>query len=395
MRIACLLIDHLPVKTEFSREPRLRGRPVIVVRAGGSPRQAVVLDASPEAKGVANGMPLQQALSESPHAVLVEPDPVAYRAAFDAVLDTIEALGADVEERDQGHAYVRLDGLELLFGGADAVATALLRAVPEHLAPRVGIGPGRSVAEAAAHQAAEGSVFQAPGDVEAFLAPLPVELLPVPWATISRLKGFGLHTLGQVRALGVGSLQAQFGREGARMADLVHGVDRQPFVPRVRQETITAAIAFASPLATISAITTAADSLLGRVFALSPMQGRFARACTLEGAVFRAPVWSRRMVFREPIAGRAQAFPLLRHSLEGHPPPGPLEDLRLTLSGLTGEAGRQESLFADVRRQQNLEEALRQLRERLGTLPPIYHMREVEPWSRLPERRQALVPYAP
>ena len=36
-----------------------------------------------------------------------------------------------------------------------------------------------------------------------------------------------------------------------------------------------------------------------------------------------------------------------------------------------------------------------QLKARLRVQPPIYQVREVEPWSRLPERRQALVPYVP
>ena len=101
------------------------------------------------------------------------------------------------------------------------------------------------------------------------------------------------------------------------------------------------------------------------------------------------------MVFREPVGDPQAAAALVKHTLEGHPPTGPLEELRLTLSGLTGEAGRQESLFGDVRRQENLMEALRQLRARLGSQPPIYQIHEVEPWSRLPERRQALVPFAP
>jgi DNA polymerase-4/protein ImuB len=163
----------------------------------------------------------------------------------------------------------------------------------------------------------------------------------------------------------------------------------------VQQEVVTAEMDFGTPLGTVEAISTAVDNLLVRVFAMPAMLGRFARVCTLEGAVPRAPRWYRRMVFREPIGSRSHAFPQVRHTLEGHPPPGALEDLRLTLSSITGEAGRQESLFADVRRSQNLEEAMRQLRERLGTQPPIYHVREVEPWSRLPERRQALVPFAP
>jgi DNA polymerase-4/protein ImuB len=101
------------------------------------------------------------------------------------------------------------------------------------------------------------------------------------------------------------------------------------------------------------------------------------------------------MVFKEALGDRAKAFAVVRQALENAPPPGAIEDLRLTLSSITGEGGRQESLFRDVRRQENLREALRQLHERLGEQPPIYHIREVEPWSRLPERRQALVPFAP
>jgi len=125
------------------------------------------------------------------------------------------------------------------------------------------------------------------------------------------------------------------------------------------------------------------------------MRGRFARICTLEGAVFRAPAWHKRIVFRQPMGDPHKATGLIRHTLEGHPPPGPLEELRLSLSGLTGDAGRQESLFNEVRQQENLKEMLHQLRARLGMQTPLYQVREVEPWSRLPERRQALVPYAP
>ena len=390
---ACVLIDHLPVKAEVQRQPSLRGRPLVVAKSSGS--QCVVLDASPEAAGVAAGMPLSEALSACAGATLVEPDPVHYRAVFDAVLAAIESLSADVQEEGLGQADVRLTGLELLFGGIEPLAEALLRTVPAHLAPRVGVGSSRFVASVAAAQAEEGSIRHAPDPAAAFLAPLPVDVLPVPWATLERLKRFGLRTLGQIATLPAGSVQAQFGREGTRMWELANGTDRRPFVRRVIQETVTAGIDFVVPLGTVEAIVTAADSLLGRVFAAPSMRGRFARACVLGGGVLNGPRWSKRMVFRAPIGSREHAFPLVRTTLEGRPPPGPLEDLRLTLASITGEGGRQESLFLDVRRRQNLEEAVRQLRERLGVQPPIYHVREVEPWSRMPERRQALVPFAP
>ncbi|GIT45112.1 MAG: hypothetical protein Ct9H300mP11_30480 [Chloroflexota bacterium] len=38
---------------------------------------------------------------------------------------------------------------------------------------------------------------------------------------------------------------------------------------------------------------------------------------------------------------------------------------------------------------------MRQLEALLDGKPPIYQLKEIEPWSRIPERRQALVPFDP
>ena len=393
MKVACLSIRHLPFKTELHRSPHLRGRPAIVANANGSRR--VVLDASPEATGVLPGMPLDQALSRCKNAVLLEADLSLYQRGWERVLEALEQRSPDVEDAEPGLAYVRLDGLELMYGGDARLVTALLNAVPDRLEPRIGVAEGKFPAYVAAGLGGPGGATKVPEDVRAFLSPLSVDLLPVSWEVRARLHDFGLHTLGQAAALHVGPLQAQFGPTGRTVWELANGIDARPLLPRRREETVTEALTFPAPIIALEAIVTAADTLLARGFGRREMQGRFARVCTLEGAVFRAPTWQRRMVFREPLADRRRAVTLVKHTLEGRPPHGPLEDLRVTLAGLTGEAGRQESLFHDVRRRENLREALRQLQARLGKQPPIYQVREVEPWSRLPERRQALVPYAP
>ena len=86
---------------------------------------------------------------------------------------------------------------------------------------------------------------------------------------------------------------------------------------------------------------------------------------------------------------------MLRCTLEAALPSRPVEEMEVTLSGLTGETGKQEGLFvAKGRRRAQLEEALRQLKARFGQ-SPVYHVVEVEPWSRIPERRLALIDYDP
>jgi nucleotidyltransferase/DNA polymerase involved in DNA repair len=393
VKLASMLFDHLSVRVEQHHRSQLKGRPIILAQASGSRR--VVLDASPQARGVVPGMPLSAALSHCKDAVLLEADLARYRQVFDGVLDALEQRGVDVEEASLGEAYIRLDNAEAMYGGEPKLLAALLHAVPTYLTPRMGVGPTKFIAFVAAHSGALGDVSRAPDNRAAFLAPLSIDVLPVPWALTKRLHGFGLHTLGQVSAIGVGPLQAQLGLLGRTVWELAEGIDIRPLLPRKHEGSVTESMTFFSPLSSFEAIVMATNSLLAKAFRHQEMRGRFARICSLEGSVFRAPAWEKHMAFREPMGGHKQALKLIKHTLEGHPPPGPLEDLQLTLTGLTGEAGRQESLFREVRQQENLREMLEQLEARLGQPPPIYSIREVEPWSRLPERRRALVPYTP
>jgi hypothetical protein len=95
------------------------------------------------------------------------------------------------------------------------------------------------------------------------------------------------------------------------------------------------------------------------------------------------------------MGSRERTLFALKSRLDSVTLPGPLEDMKLTLTGFTGESGIQANLFSDVRKQEQLKEMMRQLESLLGGKPPIYQMKEVEPWSRIPERRQALVPFDP
>lgn len=81
----------------------------------------------------------------------------------------------------------------------------------------------------------------------------------------------------------------------------------------------------------------------------------------------------------------------IRHTLESYPQPGPVEKLGLKITRLGYRGGRQRNLFSEVRAQAHLMEDVRQLELRLGG-PQVYKVEEVEPWSRMPERRYALAP---
>ena len=363
---------------------------IIAQQEGARP---TVMDCSPDLTAITPGTPLQEALSACKGAVLLEADPSHYQALFERLLDALEERSPVVEPDALGAAYVELDGLSEMYGGEARLVAALLGAVPASFEPRVGVGPGRFPASVAALRAAPNGATQAPEDVTGFLADVPVDRLPFPWKTRVRLRHFGLHTLGQVASVGIGPLQAQFGPEGRRMWEMARGHDSRPLLPRTHEPLLVESLSFAAPTVDQGPVLTAAEILLGRLFGRPVMRGRFARACTMAGQVLRGSTWQRHLTFREPVGDRDRALFVVRHALDNHPPPGPLEDLTLTLSGLTGDAGRQGSMFSDVRRREQIRNAVQQMEAHNGGRPLVYKLREMEPWSRIPERRSVLMPY--
>ncbi len=394
MLIACVRVPHFPIAVERRGHPDLAGRACLVAGAGVDGRR-VVVDASDGLLGVAAGMPLSQALSRAVEAVVIEADMPRYRAAFERLLDILQGVGPDVEAGDLSVAYLRLDGLTTLYGGLDGTLRAVLHAVPASLAPRVGAGHGKRLAYLASWLATESAPFVLPRVAADVLAPHSVGLLPVAWAMKQRMLRFGLTTLGQVAALPLSAMQAQFGLEGRLAWELSRGVDRSTFVPRQPEVVVRESLAFPDPVTGAGPLLLALETLLGRAFVRTEIRGKYARVCALEAAVFRRAPWTKRVVFKEPAGSRTQAYAMLRRAVDGVTLPGAAEGLTLTLSGIVGEAGRQESFFSDVRAAEGLRQAIATVEAMHAGATPLYVVREIEPWSRIPERRYGLVPYRP
>ena len=394
--IACILVTHLPVKAEVRRYPQLRGKPVIITESYGS--KDLVLDSSPEARGVGAGMPLTEAVARCKDASLLQADAPYYNGTFDKLVRALELRSPMVERAGLGCAYVGLEGLELMYGGEARVVASLLQAAPQEFNPRVGVAGGKFPAYVAAVTTKGGRATRVPRDaagLAAFLSELSVGLLPLSWANKTRLHRFGIHTLGQLSALPVGAVQAQLGAEGRRAWQLANGTDNSRLAPHRPQQAVEESMTFPSPTVMWSPILTALGMLLGRAFARPEVGGRYVRIATIESHVYRLPPWVKRFGFKEAVGSKDRALFALKSRLDSVTLPGPLEDMKLTLTGFTGESGIQSNLFSDVRKQEQLKEMMRQLEAVLGGKPPIYQMKEIEPWSRIPERRQALVPFDP
>ena len=395
MRIACVLITHLRAKVELQRQPHLKDMPVVIAdRSHGRP---AVVDCFPVCAGVGAGMALEEALSRNAGTVVLDADEPSYQRAFRRVLVDLQGVSDRVESAGLGIAYVRLDGLERLHGGEERVVHALFHSLPDYLRPRIGVGDAKFSTFVAARTSDAPGVAHVPPDAAAFLAPRSVDLLPVSPDVRDRMHRFGLHTMGDVAAMRPEPLIDQFGVAGRRAWELSQGIDGDFVVPLPYEEAVVEHTALPFASASAEWLLTAVDTLLKRADARPRMQGRYAGRVTLECALERAAPWERPINFKQPVGNWEQAATLVRRQLERELPVAPVEEVALTLSGITGEAGTQPGLFPDARKDRDLRllDAERQIQARIDGNHALYRVVDVAPWHPAPEMRAVQVPIDP
>ncbi len=403
--IACLRIPNFPWQVEVARKPELQNRSAIVAGKvidlseeltnsaavlDSSLSARVVLAASPDLADAMPGMPLTEAMSRHRGVLLIEADTPLYALVFDEIIENLERLVPDIEAAAPGLAYVGIWGLEGLYGD-DAHVVRLLASAVDSFDLRIGVGDNKWLAYAASLLSRANSGRKVTGEPGNFLDGFPVDSLPVPYGLIKRLHAFGLTTMGHIADIPRGPMEAQFGSAGGTAWELANGIDSRPLIPKRSVLGVSEHLEFPDPTASLATIVPALESLLGRAYGRSQLSHRFARQASIQSQVFRHAPWTMRVAFKDPAGNKNQALFAIKSKLDMVTLPGPLEDIRLTLSGITGEAGRQESMWKDVKRDDDLREVISQLRARLKVAPPIYQVRELEPWSRIPERRYALV----
>jgi DNA polymerase IV len=389
MKFLCVLLPHFPLRCELLRNPSINGHGAVVTRASGA--QKLVFDYSPELDGLQYDMPIQQALSRHGDAELVQADVPGYWRTFNDLLDRLEERSPLVEGEELGQVYLGVDGLQLIYPDDAALARAVREVVPDVFTPLIGIAEGKFPACLAARYSIAGGYRVLGDDTGDFLSAMPCDVLPVPLKTRERLHSFGLHTLGQVSALPAGPLQAQFGPEGKRLAELAAGRDATPLNPRFAKEVIEESTTLLSVTASVEAILVTLENMLNHVFDRLGPRSLGIRGLSLWTRTWSADLWERAVRFKEPSMDTRSTIARLRRTLESYPQPGPVERLGLKITRLGYRRGRQRHLFSEVRAQANLMDDVRQLEMRLGG-PQVYKMQEVEPWSRIPERRYALAP---
>ncbi|MFQ5472121.1 MAG: hypothetical protein ACE5FA_04450 [Dehalococcoidia bacterium] len=393
--IACVHIPRFAVEAERQKPcPSAERRKDISARLiliG----DAKVFDCSPEADAshVKHGMRMSEAIGLCTQAFVLPPDLPYYERLFGEVLDILSESSPVVEAGVLGNAFLSLSGLQedpLLF------AEDLIAELHQRLGfvASVGIASGKFAARVAASTTAPGaSKSVGPVEERSFLAPLTVDHLPASEAMRWRLQLLGLETMGDIARMPLGAFQAQFGPEGKSCWELANGIDDEPLIPSVKEEVIVKQLQMPAPSVTMDAILVGCERLLRSAYEDKGRSGRWVRKVVLRASLDNGGSWEAPVAFREALASPDDAWIAVKSAILRRPPERAVEDLEIELTGLSGESGKQASMFegkGQLWRQ--VDESLRQL-ETQRTPAVVGRIVRLEPWSRIPERRAALVDY--
>jgi nucleotidyltransferase/DNA polymerase involved in DNA repair len=395
MTVACVAIPHFALRLAVFEQPALDGLPLALITPSAA--RPVLLDCTPEAAacGIKPTMLPREISALCPDAVFIQSNPVREAAAFETVVASLERFSPLIEIAELGRCYIDLSGLDRHDGSLEESLTRLLRFVPPVLRPRAGAGPGKFSAWVAARQAPPGASRIIPAaNLVRLLAKVPASWLPCPPAMLHSLDLLGLHTLGHIAALPASAMQARFGQTGRRAWELARGIDDDRIQPIHREETIVESMPLPDAIASRDMLLFGLRELVARAFNRPDLKYRQVRQVRLRILIENNRSWEKEMTFREPL-GRERLMETLRHRLQAMELPGPAERLVLELMGVIHEIARQELIpLLRSRNERPVIEAVQQLKQRYGS-SPLFHIAEVEPWSRIPERRHALISYDP
>jgi nucleotidyltransferase/DNA polymerase involved in DNA repair len=401
---------------ELVRSPGLDSTSVALLAAEQGVRRSVwqVSERAFQA-GVRPGQLISQAISLCPSLTLLEPDPAHYDAAEAAMLEALSELTPVVEPVERGRVFLGMDGLGRLYGSPPRQARRALEALfgvfppPLVAATRAGWAPGKLGAWVAAAGAGPGDpVVVTDAELAGFLAGCPVGALPVGEAMLDRLERLGVRTLGELALLPEPALVGQFGEEGGRAWAWAKGERIDPVRPRHRPRPIRVSLDFPTPVGQIETLHGALDRLLERALSRPARRGRSVVGVRLGGQLEGGGSWSVETILKEPTSRRADLAFTLRSRMALAPPARAVETLLLEIFQF-GAPTHQSDLFdrreaggrsaggaglADGEVPPSLKEAVKELTLRLGH-SPLYRVVEVDPWSRIPERRHALMRFEP
>ena len=283
-----LIVAHLDLDAFFAaveelESPELAGKPLVV---GGDPHgRGVVATANYAARrfGIGSAMSCAEALRRCPQAVFVTPRMSLYRDYSREVWSIVRDVVPTVEQAGIDEGYLDLGEVAPDFDDARALAEAVGAVVRTRtrLSCSIGLATSKVVAKVASDRRKPGGLTVVrPGREAAFLAPLPLRVLPgIGPRADERLRAAGIETIGDLAALDEGD-PLTGGKIGRMLRDRARGIDPRPLETSAERISISQEETFAKDIADPERLHDELHRMAGRLSEHLRSRGQTARTVT-------------------------------------------------------------------------------------------------------------------
>lgn len=239
--ITHLDLDTFFVSVEHLRNPKLKGKPVLI---GGTNDRGVVASCSYEARkfGIHSAMPMKMALRLCREAVVVKSDFEAYSKYSGIVTEIIRDTVPIFEKASIDEFYVDLTGMDKFFGCklfSDELKTKIKR--ESGLPITYGLASNKLISKVATNEVKPNGQIEIPfGNEKTFLAPLSIMKIPgIGKETGYKLLKMGVETVKVLSEIPVELMQNLLGKNGTELWRRANGIDESPVIPFHEQKSIS------------------------------------------------------------------------------------------------------------------------------------------------------------
>jgi DNA polymerase IV (archaeal DinB-like DNA polymerase) len=272
-------MDAFYAAVEERYNPSLRGLPIAV---GADPKQGkgrgVITTANYMARkfGIRSALPISRAwrLAEAarqrgePATVFIQPNFSLYREVSARIMAIVQRAADAFEEASIDEAYLDISSL----GNFTAARDHMIRLKAEirereELGCSIGIAPNKLIAKiASGHQKPDGMTIIEPEQVEAFLEPLPIRVIPgVGPKSEDFFRQHSISTVKDLRDVPEATLTEWFGKWGQRLFEKARGIDDSEVSNEWTRKSLGEQETFEQDTRSPSTVTERLDAMAARI----------------------------------------------------------------------------------------------------------------------------------
>lgn len=276
-RIACLLIPELPLQAAWRADPELRGTPLVVTSGTGPRAEVIALSKEARESGVLRGQPLTRARGACPGLQTRVASPALEQSVRETLLDVARSCSPRAELAPRGEGllaaegcvFLDASGIESIFHSESGLASALAeRARSQGLHGVVALASSRTIAQLVAR-----SLSPSPGSTQvllpeneqAFLDPLPLDLLNMDDRLSASLARLGINTVRELQSLPRKGLARRLGPGLLQWLDQTSGNFSEHPLPESKDDSIQEGIDLESPIPNLEPLSFVIRGMLSRL----------------------------------------------------------------------------------------------------------------------------------